>query len=109
MQIATFAAGCFWGVEAEFRKVKGVVSTRVGYCGGNVKNPTYRMVCSHTTGHAEAVEIKFDEKVVSYGELLVVFWKNHDPTQKDGQGVNLGDNYRSVVFYHDAKQKAAAE
>jgi peptide-methionine (S)-S-oxide reductase len=105
---ATFAAGCFWGVEAEFREIKGVISTKVGYTGGKMKNPTYEDVCSDETGHAEAVEVIFDPKNVSYEKLLEVFWKNHNPTQGNRQGPDVGAQYRSAVFYHNQKQKELA-
>jgi len=108
MEKATFGAGCFWHVEAAFRNVKGVVSTRVGYMGGRTDNPTYRDVCSHTTGHAEVVEVTFDPAVVSYDRLLDVFWDEHDPTSVNRQGPDIGDQYRSVVFYHSDEQKNAA-
>jgi peptide-methionine (S)-S-oxide reductase len=107
-ELATFGAGCFWGVEADFRQVKGVVATRVGYAGGHTQHPTYRDVCSHTTGHAEVVEVEYDPARVSYDELLDVFWANHDPTQLNRQGPDVGDQYRSVVFYHSSEQEAAA-
>ena len=106
---AVFAAGCFWGVEATFRKVPGVLSTRVGYTGGQTLNPTYRDVCTHTTGHAEAVEITYDPAKVSYQQLLVVFFENHDPTTVDSQGPDFGDNYRSAVFYASPEQQKLAE
>ena len=106
---ATFGAGCFWGVEAAFRQIDGVTATRVGYSGGTLENPTYEDVCSHTTGHAEVVEVTYDDDEVSYEELLNVFWRKHDPTQLNRQGWDIGDNYRSVVFFHDEEQRATAE
>ena len=106
--IATFAAGCFWGVETTFRKVNGVISTRVGYTGGNYENPTYKDVCSHKTGHAEAVEIKFNPEIVTYKDLLDIFWKMHDPTTLNRQGLDVGSQYRSAIFYHNEEQKKAA-
>ena len=106
---ATFAAGCFWGVEAAFRQIKGVVSTQVGYSGGNMDNPSYEDVCADETGHAEAVEVTYDPNKVSYEALLDVFWKNHNPTQLNRQGPDVGTQYRSAVFYHNEKQKNAAE
>ena len=109
MKKATFGAGCFWGVEAAFRQIDGVTGTRVGYSGGTLENPTYEDVCSHTTGHAEVVEVTYDADEVSYDELLSVFWRKHDPTQLNRQGWDIGDNYRTVIFVHDEEQRAAAE
>lgn len=108
MAIATFGAGCFWGVEAEFRRVKGVKATAVGYAGGHLKNPTYRDVCSDRTGHAEVVQVEYDPDVASYDDLLNVFWENHDPTTLNRQGPDVGTQYRSVVFFHTPEQEAAA-
>jgi peptide-methionine (S)-S-oxide reductase len=108
MALATFGAGCFWGVEATFRQVKGVKSTRVGYMGGKTENPTYRDVCGHRTGHAEVVEVTYDPNQVKYEDLLRVFWENHDPTQLNRQGPDVGDQYRTVIFFQDAEQEAAA-
>ena len=108
-QKATFAAGCFWGVEAAFRQIPGVTATRVGYTGGHTDNPTYRQVCGHRTGHAEAVEVTFDPERISYEQLLEVFFSEHNPTQRNRQGWDFGDQYRSVVFFHDDEQREAAE
>jgi peptide-methionine (S)-S-oxide reductase len=104
---ATFGAGCFWGVEAAFRQHEGV-TTRVGYTGGALENPTYEDVCSHRTGHAEVVEVTYDPERVSYERLLDVFWGKHDPTQRNRQGWDIGDQYRSVIFFYDAEQQQAA-
>jgi peptide-methionine (S)-S-oxide reductase len=109
LQTATFGAGCFWGVEALFRQVDGVVDAAAGYSGGTFEKPTYQDVCTDKTGHAEAVRIRFDPRRVSYEKLLDVFWKCHDPTQVNCQGPDVGTQYRSVIFYHTPEQKAAAE
>ena len=108
-ELATFGAGCFWGVEQTFRETPGVVATAVGYEGGKTLNPTYKDVCSHTTGHAEVVRVEFDPSVVTFDQLLHVFWTNHDPTQMNRQGPDLGDQYRTVIFYHSPEQQAQAE
>ena len=108
MATATFAAGCFWGIEAAFRRVEGVTRTEVGYTGGDVADPTYEDVCSGQTGHAEAVRVEFDEAQVPYDRLLEVFWAVHDPTQKDRQGPDVGTQYRSAVFFADPGQETAA-
>ncbi|MBX7067726.1 MAG: peptide-methionine (S)-S-oxide reductase MsrA [Parachlamydiales bacterium] len=106
---ATFAAGCFWGVEAEFRKLKGVIDTQVGYTGGYTQNPTYKEVCTDRTGHAEAVEITFDPKLIRFEDLLGHFWNMHNPCTLNRQGPDVGSQYRSAIFYHNAKQKEIAE
>jgi len=106
---ATFGAGCFWGVEAAFRRLDGVSGTRVGYAGGHKERPSYEDVCSDTTGHAEAVEVTYDPERVSYDQLLDIFWQNHNPTTKNSQGPDFGTQYRSVVFYRGEAQRAAAE
>jgi peptide-methionine (S)-S-oxide reductase len=106
---ATFGAGCFWGVEAAFRQIDGVTKTEVGYEGGRLENPSYEDVCSHATGHAEVVQVTYDPEQISYDELLGVFWGKHDPTQLNRQGWDIGDQYRSVVFFHDDEQRVAAE
>lgn len=106
---ATFAAGCFWGVEVEFRNVAGVVDAAVGYTGGRLADPTYEDVCSDATGHAEAVEVEFDPARVTYERLLDVFWENHNPTTLNRQGPDVGSQYRSAIFFHSPEQKAAAE
>ncbi|MHA1986121.1 MAG: peptide-methionine (S)-S-oxide reductase MsrA [Promethearchaeota archaeon] len=107
-QIAIFAAGCFWGIEAKFSKVHGVISTRVGYTGGEFTEPTYRDVCSHKTGHAEAIEITFDPSKVSYEELLDIFWSIHNPTTLNRQGLDIGSQYRSAIFYLNLEQRDKA-
>ena len=109
MEIATFAAGCFWGVEAAFQRINGVVKTSVGYMGGNMQNPTYEDVCTDRTGHAEVVQVEFDPATVSYEQLLETFWKSHDPTTLNRQGPDIGTQYRSAIFYHSLEQKTTAE
>ena len=107
-ETATFGAGCFWGVEVAFRNVPGVLDTVVGYEGGTLRNPTYEDVCSKKTGHAEVVQVEFDPDEVSYDQLLDVFWDEHDPTQVNRQGPDIGSNYRSVVFFHSPEQQEQA-
>ncbi len=108
-QIATFGAGCFWGVEETFRKLKGVKESMVGYCGGMLDNPTYEDVCSGITGHAESVQVTFDPNETTYEQLLEAFWHCHNPMSLNRQGPDVGTQYRSVIFYHNAEQKSAAE
>lgn len=107
-QLATFGAGCFWGVEAAFRQIPGVVDVVVGYAGGSLPNPTYQDVCTNRTGHAEVVQVTYDPARVSYEQLLDVFWENHNPTTKNRQGPDVGTQYRSVIFYHSPEQERAA-
>ena len=106
---ATFGAGCFWGVEMSFRRLDGVTDTAVGYAGGHTENPTYQDICSHGTGHAEVVEVEYDPARISYAELLDAFFELHDPTQLNRQGPDIGDQYRSVIFFHTPEQQQAAE
>lgn len=108
MEKATFAAGCFWGVEAAFSQVRGITSTEVGYMGGTLDDPTYEDVCSNETGHAEVVQVRYDPCLISYEELLDLFWEFHDPTTLNRQGPNVGTQYRSAIFYHTPEQKATA-
>ncbi len=109
MEKATFGAGCFWGVEAAFRRIPGVIDTAVGYAGGTLDNPTYRDVCSGTTGHAEVVEVTYDPEQVSYEQLLNVFWDNHNPTTRNRQGPDVGSQYRSAIFFHTPDQQTIAQ
>ena len=108
MKQATFGAGCFWGIEAEFRQIPGVIDTVVGYSGGQRANPSYEDVCDGQTGHAEVVQVTYDPSKVTYEQLLEVFWTSHDPTQLNRQGPDIGEQYRSVIFYHDDEQKTEA-
>jgi peptide-methionine (S)-S-oxide reductase len=107
-EVATFGAGCFWGVEEAFRILPGVVRTAVGYLGGTLENPTYKDVCSDRTGHAEVVEVEFDPALIGYGALLDLFWSVHDPTQKNRQGPDYGSQYRSAIFFHTPEQESEA-
>jgi len=109
LEVATFAAGCFWGVESTFRETPGVWRTTVGYSGGHTKNPTYKDVCTDQTGHAEAVQVEYDPTKVKYDDLVQIFWDNHNPTTLNRQGPDYGSQYRSVIFYHNDEQKRAAE
>ncbi|MCB0284818.1 MAG: peptide-methionine (S)-S-oxide reductase MsrA, partial [Calditrichaeota bacterium] len=109
LETATFGAGCFWCVEAIFQDLKGVQSVKSGYSGGHVKNPSYKEVCTGSTGHAEVTQIEFDPSVISFEDLLYVFWRTHDPTTLNRQGADVGSQYRSVIFYHSDKQKEIAE
>ena len=108
-ELATFGSGCFWCTEAVFQRIKGVQSVASGYSGGSVKNPTYEQICSETTGHAEVVQVTYDPKVVTYAQLLEVFWRTHDPTTEDRQGNDTGSQYRSAIFYHSERQRQLAE
>jgi peptide-methionine (S)-S-oxide reductase len=109
IETATFGAGCFWCVEAFFQRLEGVQSVKSGYSGGNVKNPSYKEVCNGTTGHAEVIQVTYDNSKISFDELLEVFWKTHDPTTLNRQGNDIGTQYRSAIFYHSEKQKELAE
>lgn len=109
IQKATFSAGCFWGIEEAFSQIKGVISTCVGYTGGTLKNPTYKDVCQGNTGHAEAVEVRFDPSIVTYEKLLEIFWNIHDPTTLNRQGPDIGSQYRSSIFFHTEEQEAIAK
>jgi len=108
-EIATFGAGCFWGIEAAFRRVPGVLDAAVGYSGGRTENPSYQDVCTDTTGHAEVVQVTFDPEKLSYDQLLNVFWTIHDPTQVNRQGPDYGEQYRTAIFFHSPEQEAAAK
>ena len=106
---ATFGAGCFWGIESVFRDSDGVLDTEVGYAGGDSPDTSYEEVCTGTTGHAEVVQVEFDDSLISYTELLDIFWKNHDPTTRNRQGPDVGSQYRAVIFFHDANQESQAQ
>jgi len=108
-EVATFGAGCFWGIEANFRRIPGVIDAVSGYSGGHMENPTYRDVCTDTTGHAEVVQVTFDPATISYEQLLDAFWKMHDPTQVNRQGPDFGKQYRTAIFFHSPEQEAAAK
>lgn len=109
MELATFGAGCFWGVESAFRQIPGVIDAKVGYAGGTLENPTYQQVCTDRTGHAEVTQVTFDPSVVSYETLLDAFWDMHDPTTPNRQGPDVGSQYRSVIFFHSPEQEATAK
>ncbi len=109
MEIATFGAGCFWGVQSSFDKIKGVIKTTVGYMGGNIKNPTYEQVSTGKTGYIEVININYDQEIITYNELLDIFWKIHDPTQFNRQGFDIGSQYKSIIFYNNNEQKKIAE
>lgn len=109
MELATFGAGCFWGIELRFRAIEGVLDAKVGYCGGHTENPTYQAVCTGETYHAEVVQLAFDPAVVNYEALLMAFWQMHDPTTPDRQGPDVGTQYRSVIYYHNDAQRQLAE
>ena len=109
LEVATLAGGCFWKMDASYRQLKGVAKVEVGYAGGNLKNPTYEQVCTRTTGHAETIEVTFDPKVIAFHDILDVFWNIHDPTVLNQEGNDVGDDYRSVVFYRSESQKAIAQ
>jgi len=109
MVITTFAAGCFWGIEAQFRQLEGILATRVGYMGGHIDAPNYKLVCTGTTGHAEVVEVTYDPDIISFSELLDHFWRMHNPTTLNRQGPDIGSQYRSAIFYHTLQQQETAK
>jgi len=109
MEIATFAAGCFWGIEAQFRQISGIIASRVGYSNGHTDNPNYKSVCTGETGHAEVIEVTFDPAIVTFEQLLDVFWTMHNPTTLNRQGPDIGSQYRSAIFYHNKQQRITAE